>query len=101
MGPLSIHQKEGFSQKQGVLTFGATFFHWEHPEIVWGSSKESKSVGEVQFCEGVDNDGALAPRVQCLHFGENTFSTFGLIYVETVIFRAKHHRDELVQNLIF
>ena len=40
-------QKDGFSQKQGVLTFGATFFHWEHPEIVWGSSKESKNVGEV------------------------------------------------------
>ena len=32
---------------------------------------------------------------------ENTSSTFGLIYVENVILRAKDYRDELVQNLIF
>ena len=45
--PKTTLQKEGFSQKQLVLTFGATFFHWEYPEIVLGSSKEPKSVGEV------------------------------------------------------
>ena len=27
-------------------------------------------------------------------------STFGLVYAKTVIFRAKKHRDNLVQNLI-
>ena len=35
-----------------------------------------------------------------LHFGANASSTFELTCVETLIFRAKRHRDDLVQNLI-
>ena len=53
-----------FSQKEGVLTFGATFFHWEHPEIVLGLSKDPKNVGEVKFWVGGEYDGVLAPRFQ-------------------------------------
>ena len=53
----------------------------------------------VKFSSGrrvVENDGDLAPRLLCLHFGKNTSSNFGLIYVGIVIFRAKDLRDELV-----
>ena len=46
------------------------------------------------------NDEKIIARWTYLYLPSNASSTFGLVYARTILFRAKRHRDNLVQNVI-